>query len=143
MADWTDLYRGIVLPQNCDHYGHMNVRYYASFFDDAGWHILNLAKIRLQELRDRHIGTVVATLTIDFIHEITVGSPLIIRGGLVKLGGKSFTHELRLYNADDETHCATQTSVEVCFDTEARKAMTLPDDLRDRLQAILVTQPEG
>lgn len=138
MADWTDLYRSLVLPQHCDHYGHMNVRYYASFFDDAGWHILNLAKIGLQDLRERKIGTVVATLTIDFIHEITVGSPLIIRGGLVRLGTKSFTHELRLYNADDETHCATQKSVEVCFDTAERKAIALPGDLRDRLETILV-----
>jgi hypothetical protein len=35
------------------------------------------------------------------------------------------------------THCATQKSVEVCFDTKARKGVALPDDLRSKLEAIL------
>lgn len=138
MAGWVEFYRSIVLPRHCDHYGHLNIRYYAGFFDDAGWHILNLAGIPLQELRDRNIGTVVASLTIDFHHEITVGQPFVIRGGLRRVGTKSLTHELRLYEADSDTLCATQTSVEVCFDTQARKSIPLPDDLRAKLQSTIV-----
>ena len=48
---WFDLSRTVVLPLHCDGYGHMNVRHYAAFFDDAGWHILAMAGISLGEVQ--------------------------------------------------------------------------------------------
>jgi acyl-CoA thioesterase FadM len=36
------------------------------------------------------------------------------------------------------THCATQKTVEVCFDTKARKGVPLPEDVRDKLAKILI-----
>ena len=134
---WFDLTRTVVLPAHCDGYGHMNVRHYAGFFDDAGWHIPSMAGISLNEVWARGLGTVMASLTIDFHHEITSGQLVLVRGAVTKVGTKSFAHEMRLYEADSMTHCATQKSVEVCFDTKARKGVALPDDLRSKLEAIL------
>jgi acyl-CoA thioesterase FadM len=34
------------------------------------------------------------------------------------------------------THCATQKTVEVCFDTKARKGVALPEDVRSKLADI-------
>ncbi len=134
---WFDLTRTVVLPAHCDGYGHMNVRHYAGFFDDAGWHMLAMAGISLSEVKARGLGTVMASLTIEFHHEITSGQLALVRGAVTRVGTKSFGHELRLYEADSMTHCATQKSVEVCFDTRARKGVPLPDDLRVKLQTIL------
>lgn len=134
---WFDLSRTVVLPAHCDGYGHMNVRHYAAFFDDAGWHILAMAGISLAEVKTRGLGTVMASLTIEFHHEITAGQLALVRGAVTRVGTKSFGHELRLYEADSMTHCATQKSVEVCFDTRARKGVALPEDLRAKLTAIL------
>ena len=39
-GQWFELYRTIVMPAHCDAYGHLNVRHYAAFFDDAGWQML-------------------------------------------------------------------------------------------------------
>jgi len=133
---WFDLSRTIVLPLHCDTYGHMNVRNYAAFFDDAGWHMLGMAGISLSEVRQRGLGTVVATLTIDFHHEITAGQLALVRGAVSRVGTKSFAYELRLYEADSMTHCATEKAVEVCFDTKARKGVPLPEDVRTKLAAI-------
>jgi acyl-CoA thioester hydrolase len=136
MEKWFDLYRGIVMPAQCDVYGHLNVRHYAGFFDDAGWHFPRMAGLSLAEIRARGLGTVVATLTIEFHHEITAGQLVLVRGAVTRVGTKSFSHEMRLYEADSMTHCATQKTVEVCFDTAARKAVPLPVDVRERLSAI-------
>lgn len=136
MERWLDLYRGVVMPAHCDAYGHLNVRHYAAFFDDAGWHFPALAGVSLAELRARGLGTVMATLTIEFHHEITAGQLLLVRGAVTRVGTKSFAHEMRLYEVDSMTHCATQKAVEVCFDTRARKAVPLPEDVRERLRAI-------
>ena len=136
---WFDLYRGIVMPAHCDIYGHLNVRQYAAFFDDAGWHFPRMAGLSLEEIRARGLGTVVATLTIDFHQEIRAGQLLLIRGAVTRVG----TEELRARDApleaDAMTHCATQKTVEVCFDTQARKGVALPEDVRSKLQAICIT----
>ena len=136
MSNWFELSRTIVLPLHCDAYGHMNVRNYAAFFDDAGWHVLAKAGISLTEVRARGLGTVVATMTIDFHHEITAGQLALVKGALARVGTKSFAYELRLYEADSMTHCATEKAVEVCFDTKARKGVPLPEDVRTKLAAI-------
>jgi acyl-CoA thioester hydrolase len=133
---WFELSRTIVLPLHCDTYGHMNVRNYAAFFDDAGWHMLAMAGISLSEVRRRGLGTVVATLTIDFHHEITAGQLALVKGAVTRVGTKSFGYELRLYEADSMTHCATEKAVEVCFDTKERKGVALPEDMKRKLERL-------
>jgi len=136
MKGWFDLSRTIVLPAHCDAYGHMNVRHYAAFFDDAGWHILGMAGLSLADIRRRGLGTVIASLSIDFHHEITAGELALVKGAVTRVGTKSFSYELRLYEADSMTHCATEKAVEVCFDTNARKGVPLPEDMKAKLAAI-------
>ena len=136
MEKWFELYRAIVMPAHCDVYGHMNVRYYAACFDDAGWHFPRMAELSLEEIRARGLGTVVATLTIDFHHEIRAGQLILVKGAVTRVGTKSFSHEMRLYASDTMTHCATQKTVEVCFDTKARKGVALPEEVRTKLAAI-------
>ena len=80
----------------------------------------------------------VATLSIDFHHEIRAGQLVLIRGAVTRVGTKSFAHEMRLFEADAMTHCATQKTVEVCFDTAARKGVPLPEDIKASLQRICI-----
>lgn len=127
------LYRSVVMPAHCDLYGHMNVRHYASFFDDAGWQLFPVIGISLTDLRSRGLGSVVASLTIDFHHELTAGQLILITGTITAVGNKSLNYELLLHEADSMTHCATQKTVEVCFDTTARKSAPWPEDIRARL----------
>jgi acyl-CoA thioester hydrolase len=136
MDKWFDLFRSIVMPAQCDGYGHLNVRYYVGFFDDAAWHFPAMAGLSLSDLRARGMGTVVATLTCDFHNEIRAGELVLIKGAVTRVGTKSFAYEMRLYEPDSMRHCATQKVVEVCFDTIQRKSVTLPEDFRSKLQAI-------
>lgn len=136
MEKWFDLYRTMVMPAHCDVYGHMNVRHYSAFFDDASWHFPNLAGFSLGDMLAKGMGTVVATLTIDFVHEIKAGELVLIKGAMTRVGTKSFSYELRLYEAESMTLCATQKSVEVCFDTAKRQSVPLPEDVKAKLQAI-------
>ena len=131
---WHELSRGIVMPAHCDVYGHMNVRHYAAFFDDAGWHMLARAGVSLSDLQARGLGSVVATMTIDFHHEMKAGDLTLVSGAFTRVGDKSYSYELRLYASETMTHCATQKTVEVCFDTTARRSAPLPGDVRQKLQ---------
>ena len=135
---WHELHRAIVMPAHCDAYGHMNVRHYAAMFDEAGWHILARAGVSLSDLRGRGLGSVVASLTIDFHHELTAGQLVLVTGAFTRAGHKSFSYEMRLYEVDSMTHCATQKTTEVCFDTAKRASAPLPDDVREAIAGHVV-----
>jgi acyl-CoA thioester hydrolase len=136
MEKWFDLYRSIVMPAHCDPYGHLNVRNYAAFFDDAGWHLPAMAGLKLSEIRARGLGTVMVSLTIEFHHEVKAGELVLIKGAITRVGTKSFSHEMRLYEPDSMRHCATQNSTEVCFDTGKRQGVPLPEDVKAKLKAV-------
>ena len=140
MVDWFVTYRGIVLPRHCDHYGHLNVRFYAQFFDDAGFQMLHLAGVTLESLRARGLGAVIANISIDFVAEIKAGELMRIEGVFRRIGGKSLTHEQRLYAADSDRLCATQTGVEVFFDLEKRVSAPIPDDIRRLIEPLVVAE---
>ena len=136
MEKWFDLYRNVVMPAHCDVYGHLNVRNYAAFFDDAAWHVPAMAGIKITEMHAQGFGTVMASMTIDFLHEVRVGQLVLIKAAIARVGTKSFTYEQRLYEADSMRHCATQKATEVCFDTKKRQGVALPEDIKAKLKAI-------
>ena len=132
-VDWMVTYRSIVLPKYCDHYGHMNVRFYAQHFDDGGFQMWDLIGVTQADLTRNGMGVVVANISIDFVHEITAGQLMVIKGGWINAGGKSVAHEQRLFEADSGTLCAVQTTVEVSFDMNARKAAPLAPDIKAKI----------
>ena len=138
-TDWAITYRSIVLPKHCDHYGHMNVRFYAEHFDDGGFQMWQAAEVKQSELTRDGMGIVVANISIDFIHEITAGQLMEIRGAWIRVGGKSLTHEQRMFEADSGTLCAIQTTVEVAFDMNRRKSAPLPEDIKAKIEAHVLT----
>ena len=139
MGEWFETGRGVVFPWNCDHFGHMNVRWYAHHFDDAGFHLWTVAGVNHSDLRAKGMALVVARTTIDYIHELVAGELLVIRSGFIRVGNRSLTHFARMLNADTGTLCATQETTEVFFDPKARKSAPMPDYIRDKVAARLVS----
>jgi len=92
------------------------------------------AGISLNDLRAKGLGSVVASLTIDFHHELTAGQLILVTGAFTRVGEKSYSYELRLHESESMTHCATQKTVEVCFDTKARRSQAWPAEVRSKIQ---------
>ena len=138
MADWIETHRAVVHQWNCDHLGHLNVRYYAHFFDDAGFHFWTGIP-RAQEIMKAHnTGVVVARTTNDFLKEARAGELVVIKSALTRLGTKSLTYTQRMTNAETGDLLATQDAVEVIFDPKLRKAAEMPAELRVVLEGVLV-----
>lgn len=140
MAAWMETHRAVVFPWHCDHIGHMNVRWYAHFFDDAGFHLWTRIGLTPAELKRRGIVTVIASAKTDFQHELNAGDLLIIDSAFTRLGNSSLNHFQRMRNAETGVLSATQETVEVFFDLTTRKAVSMPDDIRKMLAAALVTE---
>jgi acyl-CoA thioester hydrolase len=133
MAEWRETFRGVVFPWNCDHIGHMNVRWYAHHFDDAGFHLWSVIGLPQSEMHARGIGLVVAQIKIDYIREMKAGDLLVVKSGFIHVGNRSLKHLARMSNADTGVLCATQETVEVFFDPKTRKSAPMPEDIRRKL----------
>ena len=42
MSNWKETHRAMVFPWNCDHYGHMNARFYFHHFDDSAFQVYSV-----------------------------------------------------------------------------------------------------
>jgi acyl-CoA thioester hydrolase len=133
-----DIYRSMVMPAQCDHYGHMNVRWYAHHFDEAGFQIWTVAGVSQAEMRERGIHVVVAKVTTHFRRELVVGTSILIRGGFTSVGDKSVGHTTKMYNADTGDLSAIHETVEVFFNPDTRKPAPMPEDFRARLDALVI-----
>ena len=135
---WHEVHRGLVFPWRCDHYGHMNARWYAHHFDDGGFHLFSMAGVDVSGLLEEQRALVTAQTEINFIKELNPGELFVVRSGFSHVGTKSARHLHRMYNVKDGQLHATMEGVDVMFDLESRKAIAIPDVLRETLTANLI-----
>lgn len=131
MARRIELSRGVVHPWHHDHFGHMNVRHYAPFFDDASYHLwtrLSLPYSRM--IQDHGIHCVTAQATTNFLKELTAGDLIAIDGWVARVGTKSVTFRLEMRHADTGDLHATYDLVEVFFDPKTRSSTAMPEAVR-------------
>lgn len=137
--NWHEVMRGVIHPWHHDQFGHMNVRWYAHFFDDAVFHMYAVAGLSLNELLNTHgVHTVSARATTNFVHEAQAGDLVRIVGAITRVGGKSVTLSFQMLNTDSGELHSTYDLVEVCFDPKTRKSATFPPALRAQLEAQVV-----
>ena len=135
MAERLELLRGVVHPWHHDHFGHMNVRHYAPFFDDASYHLWTKIGLPYSRMMAEHgVHCVTASAKTTFVEELTAGDLFLIDGAVLRIGNKSATFQLRMIHADRNELHATYDVVEVVFDPEARASAPMPDAVRRALE---------
>lgn len=141
MTQPIELLRAVVHPWHHDHFGHMNVRHYAPFFDDACYHMWTRLDLAYSDMQKTHgVHTVSAQATTRFIRELQAGDLIVIDGVASKIGTKSCAFHLRMLHADTGALHATYDVVEVFFDPLTRSSAAMPDAVRTRLEARLAPQ---
>lgn len=135
MGERLELLRGVIHPWHHDHFGHMNVRHYAPFFDDATYHMWTRMGLPYSEMIAVHgVHSVTARATTNFLKELTAGDLIVIDGAVARLGKKSVTFHLRMHHADSGDLHATYDIVEVFFSPDTRGSTEMPKQVRDALQ---------
>lgn len=132
MSEWKTTYRGIVYPWHCDHMGHMNVMWYASKFDEACWQLLGMLGLH----RSRFAEDVTAMAAVEqhtqYKRELHPGDAVTIQSALLEVKDKSIhmLHKM-VHDASGEV-AATTVIVGVHIDARIRKAIRIPEDVRQR-----------
>ncbi len=138
MSQSREVLRGVVHPWHCDSFGHMNVRWYAHFFDDGAYHIWPAFWGSLQKMEQEFgVHTVTARATTEFRKELVAGDLIVIDCALTRLGGKSCTFQEHMMHVDSGEVHATYEVTEVFFDPVTRKAAAMPELIRRALEPML------
>ncbi len=138
MGQLMETYRGVVYPFQCDHQGHLTTMHYVGMFDVAFWHQISAMGFTRAYLDARNRGFVDVKDTLNYKAEITVGGLVVIDSHLVRIGGKSVTALFTMRDAESGEIAATSEKVTVYFDLEARRSVSLPDDMREAMEKFLI-----
>jgi acyl-CoA thioester hydrolase len=142
MGTYIETYRAVVYPWHCDHQGHMTTMHYVGMFDAAFWHLLSAAGFSRDYLEANGTGFVDVQDTIRYRAEQAVGALVHIESGITKVGNTSVTGYHRMLNSESGEVAATSEKITVYFDLKARRKVPFPEDLRARLEAMLVEVEE-
>jgi acyl-CoA thioesterase FadM len=78
---------------------------------------------------------------VTYIREVLNGDTIVVRSGVLRVGGKSVTSVHQLYNATGELS-ATLESVTVQFDLKNRAAVALLPSVAEGARKLIVALPE-
>ena len=125
-----ETFRGVAHPWLCDAFGHLNTRNYVAMFDDGSFHFFQALGYSLAALKRDNRGWADVRAELEFKAEVPLGALVVVRTGVVQVGGKSLTYRHEMRSPDDDGLHATMQTVTVYFDLAARKATPIPDSVR-------------
>ncbi len=128
--NFVEIYRGAVMPWECDDFGHMNSRFYMARFSDGAGHLWQALGFGKRDMLDRRRGTVVLEMRLNYRREVRSGAMLVIRSTLTRVEGKTLNFVHFMFDAETGLLAATGEAVAVMLDLDARKTVAFTDDER-------------
>src|SRR5512137_2920423 len=132
MPEFTITQRGTVYPWECDHMGHMNVRWYAAKFDEACWQLLSSLALTGVRLAREGVGMAAVEQRIEYKRELHAGDVVTIRSTVVEVKDKAIRMRHEMANDVTGELAAVSEIVAVHIEAATRRARSLPADVRER-----------
>lgn len=118
-----------------DENGHMNVRWYARIFDEAGDVLHERFGITPQFHEARGTGTMDLENHINYLHEVLIGDHLAIFARLVAVSAKRVHYLLFMINETRGDCSCLFECVNSFVDLKARKTAPFPPEIAARIRA--------
>ena len=136
--------RTVVTPADCDVLGHMNVSRYFAVCGDGVFSLQTDLGIGLSDIRDgRKLSFAVVRAESDFMAEVHAGDVIYLMTGIESIGGKSVVFRHQLFKADAGVMAFETRFKCVMLDLQNRRAVDIPDDVRDKARAFLLPDAAG
>jgi len=136
MMDTVDkicTYKGAVQTFECDSNRHMNVMYYINKFELGGRNMSMELGIHKSFLESQNLGVAVVEQQILYKREVFEDDIIHIYSYPKECTNKVFTVFHELYNVEQNQQSATMLAKLVLFNMKTRKAITIPDDIRNTI----------
>lgn len=126
-----------------DAYGHINnVAYYAYFDTVVNGYLMDATGVDIRKLPA--IG-VVAETSCRFLRSLSFPQSLVVGLAVEKLGERSIVYRLGVFAADDDDQteaAALGRFVHVYVDTQTRKTVAIPEEIRNAVKSLVVSGGE-
>ncbi|KAB7741221.1 hypothetical protein F2P47_05605 [Parvibaculum sedimenti] len=140
LADTKELvftWQGQIQADQCDAQGYLSARHFMGVVSDS---IPNLLGQLMGDDRsqNRKVGGAALEYRFHYHRFPRVGDVLTLRSGLKEVGPKTYTWCHWLFDLERGDAIATAEAVAISLDLEARKTIPIPDDLRAKLEGLVV-----
>ena len=129
---FIDSGRDTVKPWEIDVLGHMSVPFYLHRFSDANMHVVARFGMTPAYLRENRIGFSTFEFQGRFRRELHAGDRIVIRSGLMHIGGSSMRILHRMYNVRTGDLVSEFSQYGVHLDLDARRPSRIPEPMRAR-----------
>ena len=129
--------RGTVHAWQCDHMGHVNVRAYGEFFEQACWQLYAAVGITPSRLRSGELNMAAVQQNIAYKAELLAGDVIVVRSRVLEVRERVMRFRHVLANLETGVECADCEFTVVCLDPKARKSRVFPADVAARARALL------
>ena len=92
--------RGTVHEWQRDHMGHINVRAYMEFFEEACWQFYAMLGLTASKLRSGDVHLAAVQQNIAYQKELYPGDTIAVRTGVLELREKVLRFRHELYNTE-------------------------------------------
>lgn len=120
-----ETYRGAVMQWEADFFGHMNVRFYVSKFDDANWQYLASLGMDREYFEREHRAFFAVSQQIDYLSELMPGDPVVISTALVGMTEKKLVLRHTMRHAFNGETAAVVHLTAVHIDRDIRKTTAM------------------
>jgi len=121
--------RGTVHEWQRDHMGHINVRAYMEFFEEACWQFYAMLGLTASRLRSGEVHLAAVQQNIAYQRELYPGDTIVVRTGVLELREKVLRFRHELCNTETGELCSTCEFTVVCLDPQARKSRPFPAEV--------------
>jgi acyl-CoA thioester hydrolase len=130
--------RGTVHEWQRDHMGHINVRAYLEFFDQAAWQTYAALGLGAALLRSGAVNLAAVQQNVSYKKELYPGDTIAVRTGVLELRERVVRFRHELYNTETGEVAATCEFTVVCLDAKTRKACPFPPIVAERARDLMI-----
>lgn len=130
-----ETYKGVVYPWECDFFGHLNVRYYTSKFDEATWQLKGHFGFSPAYFKTSQTGLFTVEQHIKYKKELLPGDLFVMKSELLSVDSKTIQYRHVLINSETEEIAAEMTLTDVYVDMHSRKSKKFPLEIYNVLIA--------
>ena len=124
--------RGTVHEWQRDHMGHINVRAYMDFFEQACWQFYAMLGLTPTRLRNGEVHLAAVQQNISYQKELYPGDTIMVRTGVLEMREKVLRFRHELLNTETGLVCSVCDFTVVCLDPKARKSQPFPAEAIQR-----------
>ena len=140
---YLETHRTVVLADDCDALGHMNVQHYFRIVSEGMFVLMRWLGLGPQEIAKRQRSFAVVRTEADFRRELHAGDVIALESSITRIGEKLvvFHHRLRTALRDEVAMDVDYQCV--LLDLKSRRAVLVPEDIRVAAIAIFPSLGAG